>query len=76
LIYEFQKPYLIKASSGVDWATLNNLIYNFGKWREEIGACNLRVKENFRAKETFITNIHGVRLISKISPDKRIQFTL
>ena len=57
-----QDDVLVEAAPDVDGALLDDAVDDDGEGREEVGRVDLGVEEDFRSKETFVTNIDAIFL--------------
>jgi hypothetical protein len=76
LLIHFQ-THLIKSSSDIDRAGLNDSVNDLRKRGQEIRRIDLGIEENFRGKESFVSDIHIIPLINRqrlISPHVEIKY--
>ena len=57
-----REAYFVETTTNIDGWLLNDVVDNLGKGSKEIGGVDFGVEEDFRSKETFITNIDAIFL--------------
>lgn len=57
--------YLVKATPNIDRRLLDDVVDNIRERGQEVGGVDLRVEEDFRCEETFVTDVDAIFLLQE-----------